>query len=107
MNRRMEMNIDVEELQMFDGIATCANHSLSFKICDSELDLLSNKQPFFHPKFTHQVFHRDETIKGLKDLQVSIYLSPSTLRPYLYWCCSALGQQYDDVTNILRIIFGG
>jgi hypothetical protein len=28
----MEMSIDVEELQMFDGIASCANHTLNFKI---------------------------------------------------------------------------
>lgn len=30
--RRMEMNIDVEELQLFDGIAACANHTINFKI---------------------------------------------------------------------------
>jgi hypothetical protein len=86
------MNIDVEELLMFDGIASCANHSVNFKICDSELDLVGGKQPFFNPKFTYQIFHRDETIKGLKDLSVIIYLSPSTLQPYVYWCCSELGQ---------------
>jgi len=28
----MEMSIDVEELQLFDGIAACANHTLNFKI---------------------------------------------------------------------------
>jgi len=28
----MEMSIDVEELQMFDGIAACANHTVNFKI---------------------------------------------------------------------------
>jgi hypothetical protein len=28
----MEMNIDVAELQMFDGIASCANHTVGFKI---------------------------------------------------------------------------
>jgi hypothetical protein len=28
----MEMSIDVEELHMFDGIASCANHSVNFKI---------------------------------------------------------------------------
>jgi hypothetical protein len=28
----MEMNIDVAELQMFDGIASCANHTTGFKI---------------------------------------------------------------------------
>ena len=26
------MRIDVEELQMFDGIASCANHIVNFKI---------------------------------------------------------------------------
>ena len=26
------MSIDVEELQMFDGIAQCANHTIEFKI---------------------------------------------------------------------------
>lgn len=26
------MGIDVEELQMFDGIASCANHTINFKI---------------------------------------------------------------------------
>lgn len=31
-SRRMEMSIDVEELQMFDGIAQCANHTIEFKI---------------------------------------------------------------------------
>lgn len=68
--------------------------------------MLTNVCPFFHPKFTHQVFHRDETIKGMKDLSVNLYLSPTTLRPYLYWCCSDYGQQYDDITNILKISFG-
>jgi hypothetical protein len=28
----MEMNVDVEELQMFDGIASCANHIVNFRI---------------------------------------------------------------------------
>jgi len=26
------MNVDVEELQMFDGIASCANHIVNFRI---------------------------------------------------------------------------
>lgn len=115
----MEINVDVEELHLFDGIAQCANHTINFKIgkseisddislVENELDLLTNTtgQHFFHPKFTHQVFHRDETIKGMKDLSVNIYLSPTTLRPYVYWCCSSYGQQYDDITNILKISFG-
>jgi hypothetical protein len=105
-SRRTEMSIDVEELQMFDGIASCANHTVNFKIVESEVELLLDNKSFFNPKFTHQVFHRDETIKGMKDLSVIIYLSPTTLSPYIYWCCSDYGQQYDDVTNILRISFG-
>jgi len=76
---------------MFDGIASCANHTINFKIVENELEMLTNVCPFFHPKFTHQVFHRDETIKGMKDLSVNLYLSPTTLRPYLYWCCSDYG----------------
>ena len=44
------MNVDVEELHMFGGIAQCANHSINFKIgkffssnvaVENELDLLS------------------------------------------------------------------
>ena len=70
------------------------------------MDLITDSKPWFHPKYTHQVFHRDETIKGMKDVSVSIYLSPTTLRPYVYWCCSDYGQQYDDITNILRLNFG-
>lgn len=42
----------------------------------------------------------------MRDLSVTIFLTPSTLRPYVYWCCSDYGQQYDDITNILRISFG-
>ena len=42
----------------------------------------------------------------MKDLNVTIYLTPTTLRPYVYWQCSDHGQQYDDVTNILRLSFG-
>jgi len=53
-SRRMEMSIDVEELQMFDGIASCANHTVNFKIgkycvtiiklciVENELDLIAN-----------------------------------------------------------------
>jgi len=67
---------------------------------------LTSTQPFFNPKFTHQVFHRDETIKGMKDLTVTIYLSPTTLVPYVYWCCRDYGWQYDDITNILKNSFG-
>lgn len=85
LSRRVEMSIDVEELQMFDGIAQCANHTLEFKIIDNQIDLLTDNNNTFHPKFTHQVFHRDETIKGMKDLNVTIYLTPTTLRPYVYW----------------------
>jgi len=61
-------------------------------LVDNELDLISANQSFFNPKFTHQIFHRDETIKGMKDLSVTIFLSPTTLRPYIYWCCSDYGQ---------------
>ena len=42
----------------------------------------------------------------MKYLSVTIYLSPTSLVPYVYWCCSDYGWQYDDVTNILRISFG-
>jgi hypothetical protein len=42
----------------------------------------------------------------MKDLSVTIFLSPTTLRPYVYWCCSDQGTQYDDITNILRLNFG-
>jgi len=85
------MSVDVEELQMFDGIAVCANHIVNFRIVENELDLLTDSKPWFHPKYTHQVFHRDETIKGMRDVAVSIYFSPTTLRPYVYWCCSDYG----------------
>lgn len=37
-SRRMEINVDVEELQMFDGIAACANHTVNFKIGKSHLN---------------------------------------------------------------------
>lgn len=70
---------------MFDGIAQCANHTLEFKIIDNQIELLTDNSNSFNPKFTHQVFHRDETIKGMKDLNVTIYLTPTTLRPYVYW----------------------
>jgi len=42
----------------------------------------------------------------MKHLSIIIYLSPTSLVPYVYWCCSDYGWQYDDVTNILRISFG-
>ena len=42
----------------------------------------------------------------MKDLSVTVYLSPTTLKPYIYWCCSDYGQQYDDITNIMKISFG-
>lgn len=41
-SRRMEMSIDVEELQLFDGIAACANHTVNFKIVENEVDMISN-----------------------------------------------------------------
>jgi len=38
-------------------------------LVNNEIEMLSGGgSPFFNPKFTHQVFHRDETIKGMKDL---------------------------------------
>jgi hypothetical protein len=62
----MEMSIDVEELHLFDGIASCANHSVNFKIgklkffliihfhiVENDIEMLSNSYPFFNPKFTH------------------------------------------------------
>ena len=49
----MEINVDVEELQMFDGIASCANHIVNFRIVENQLDLLLSNKPFFHPKYTH------------------------------------------------------
>ena len=42
----------------------------------------------------------------MKDLSCTVYLSPTTLKPYIYWCCSDYGQQYDDITNIMKISFG-
>ena len=65
--------------------------SKSSTLVDNEIDLLTDNNSIFHPKFTHQVFHRDETIKGMKDLNVTIYLTPTTLRPYVYWSCSDQG----------------
>jgi hypothetical protein len=46
----MEMSIDVEELHLFDGIASCANHSVNFKIGMSFIfqlkTIISNLIPF-------------------------------------------------------------
>lgn len=42
----------------------------------------------------------------MKDLSIIIYLSPTSLIPYVYWCCSDYAWQYDDITNILNISFG-
>jgi hypothetical protein len=76
-------------------------------LVNNEIEMLSGGgSPFFNPKFTHQVFHRDETIKGMKDLSVTIYFSPTTFRPYVYWICSDYGRQYDDLNNIFKYIFG-
>ena len=76
-------------------------------LVNNEIEMLSGGgSPFFNPKFTHQVFHRDETIKGMKDLSVTIYFSPTTFRPYVYWSCSDSGRQYDDLNNIFKYIFG-
>ena len=62
-------------------------------LVNNEIEMLSGGgSPFFNPKFTHQVFHRDETIKGMKDLSVTIYFSPTTFRPYVYWICSDYGR---------------
>lgn len=35
------MNVDVEELQMFDGIASCANHIVNFRIGKYEFILIN------------------------------------------------------------------
>ena len=79
---------------------------ISFLV-NNEIEMLSGGgSPFFNPKFTHQVFHRDETIKGMKDLSVTIYFSPTTFHPYVYWICSDYGRQYDDLNNIFKYIFG-
>jgi len=76
-------------------------------LVNNEIEMLSGGgSPFFNPKFTHQVFHRDETIKGMKDLSVTIYFSPTTFHPYVYWICSDYGRQYDDLNNIFKYIFG-
>lgn len=55
----------IEEFYEYGGKAVCSNHVFSLKIgkfkfyvtsaVDDESDLVTDRVPFFHPMFTHQV----------------------------------------------------
>jgi len=51
----------------------------------NEADLITEDKPFFNPKFTHQIYNSDETLRGHDDPSIEIFLSPSTLTPFLNW----------------------
>lgn len=63
----------------------CSNHVFNFKIVETESDLITEDKPFFNPKFTHQIYNSDETLRGHEDPSIEVFLSPSTLTPYLNW----------------------
>ena len=61
----------------------------------------------FGPKYTHQVFQKDEIINGYQGLFIVIYLSAATLRPCLsYYFESQDEEGADDISKILGAHFG-
>lgn len=75
----------IEEFFEYGGKAVCSNHVFNFKIVATEADLISEDKTFFNPMFTHQIYNSDETLRGHDDPSIEIFLSPSTLTPYLNW----------------------
>ena len=61
-------------------------------VVENDLDLLTDQEAFFHPKYTHQIYNSDETLRGHEDPSIEVFLSPSTLRPYLYWNSRCRGE---------------
>ena len=76
--------------------------------------MISEDVEFFPPQFTHQVtyisdekvFSRDETIKGYKGLNIDIFLSASSLRPYASWYYSEKEEEADHIEETLKRHFG-
>jgi hypothetical protein len=74
-----------EEFYDYGGKAVCSNHVIKIKIADNEADLDLEGKSFFHPKYTHQIFNPDETLRGHEEPKINIFLTPTTLKPYLTW----------------------
>lgn len=87
-------------------MALCSNHVINFKIVSNEFEIVSDSEPFFQPKFSHQIFHKDETVWGYKDLNIDIFLSHATLRPFLSYSYSAKADNHDDIEVTLKKHFG-
>jgi hypothetical protein len=57
---------------------------------------------FFSPKFTHQVFSKDEIVRGYQGLEINIFLSPSTLRPFISYSYEKMAcTGADDIKEVL------
>eukprot|EP00347_Sterkiella_histriomuscorum_P014339 403361250 len=94
--KRRRIFVDLIELQHYSGMALFKN----------ELDMLSDKEPFFHPKFSHQIFHKDETVRGFKNLTIDIFLTPATLRPFLNVNFEKQAKNHDEIESTLSKHFG-
>lgn len=83
--QRLPIPVHIEEFFEYGGKAVCSNHVFNFKIVETESDLITEDKLFFNPKFTHQIYNSDETLRGHESPSIEVYLSPSTLTPYLNW----------------------
>jgi len=45
-------------------------------------------------------------VRGYKDLNIDVFLSPSTLRPYVNYTFSKRAQVFDNIEDILKNHFG-
>ncbi|CDW89701.1 mannose-1-phosphate guanylyltransferase [Stylonychia lemnae] len=72
----------------------------------NEFEMLADYDSFFNPKFSHQIFHKDETVRGYKDLNIDIFLTPATLKPYLNINYSLEAKNHDDIQETLTKHFG-
>ena len=67
----------------------------------------SENTKIFSPKFTHQVFQKDEIIHGYQGLFIDVFLSASTLRPCLsYYYEQKADKGADNITQIIADHFG-
>ncbi|TNV83269.1 hypothetical protein FGO68_gene11080 [Halteria grandinella] len=104
--KRRRIFVDLIELQHYGGLALCSNHIVNFKIVATEKDMVTDQDSFFHPKFSHQIFHNDETVRGYQDLNIDIFLSAGSLRPYVNISYSRKHENHDDIIGTLETHFG-
>jgi len=87
------------EEQHYNGLSSDSLACTQFKVA-------KRPKSSFKPLYTHQIFTKDEQIKGVQDLQINISLTPLKLRAYaeISW---SRAKNFEGVDPMLKEHFKG